>query len=203
MRALIITLAFLLPLPAQAEMLLAEFKWSQAFEVTLPAPYSVHLTRNASSGNPFTAGYFVEVNQFPHVTMLDAATFEDFDRVLAHSNSDFTATIKFWNGGSQGEHGVEPDSPGGACSTCVVYRLIGHERDEWLERATAAGWDARMFVPSKGGPALWGYKITEVERTITADFQSVRLLGIAVPEPASWLLVLLLLAVHPSRLAPQ
>jgi hypothetical protein len=204
MRALIITLAILVPLSAQAGSIpLAEFKWSQAFDVTLPAPYSVHLKRNEGSGNPFTAGYVITVDQFPHVTMLDAATVENFDRVLAHSNSDFTAIIKFWSGGSQGEHGVEPNTPGGACSSCVVYRLIGHERDEWLERATAAGWDAQMLVPPKGGPALWGYKITAIERTITADSQGLLLLGIAVPEPATWLLVLCLVLVHPSRFAPR
>jgi hypothetical protein len=40
---------------------------------------------------------------------------------------------------------------------------------------------------------LWGYIVTGIERTITAESQLVRLYGHPIPEPATWLLACLAL----------
>ena len=108
-------LAFVLlvatPAAAREPIQLAEFEWSQAFDVTLPAPYSVYLERGGSATPLFTASHQVTVDQLPHTSMLDTDRVEAFDRVLAHHPTE-GVFIRFWSGGFHGEHAVEPNKVG-------------------------------------------------------------------------------------------
>ena len=186
MRTLIALL--LLASAARAEtMLLAEFKWSQPDPVTLPTEYIVQAPSPTYPAWP-SYEWRETVTSFPHTSTAPP-------EVLPILQQGFTygPYVILWNSPQQSAYGV------GGCATCKFDRLINNP--EWAERVAADGWDVDLHVPQLGN-ALWGYDITEVERFVTADAQTIRLYGAAlpVPEPAAWLIVLCGF-VHPSTLA--
>lgn len=173
---------------ARAEMLLVEFGWTQPDPVTLPANYVV-LVSGGSGWHD--AG---PISQYPTTMQATPAIVNLWNERCARGSS---CSVDFSNGGQQ-----PFDPPGG--SSNIDYILGGNNRlwaDGWIDGAPVAGngqWIAATHVPQKGNgnQALWGYEVTRIERIVTADSQFVRIYGINVPEPATWLLILFACAIH-------
>lgn len=183
--------AFVLLVPAAhaGSIPLAEFRWSQPYQVTLPAQYMAVM--RMYDGRQTFENWQETVTAFPHTSHADQQTVDDFNRVLnLAENGEFI----FFNGGIDGPHA----SNGALCGFCQFYFLIGEGKDQWASQIAASGWQAQMFVP-RLGPHLVGYWITDIERTITSTSQTITLHGLAIPEPGCWLLVLCCCVWHVRR----
>lgn len=174
-RVLAILALLLLPLSAQAGTIpLARFEWSQPEPVSLPAEYRAVLTM-------YTPGHESElwketVTEFPYHSEASQEIVSEFNRLLY---LDDNGELQFINGGQNI----------GICGWCQLFWSIGEGADRFLAEKAAAGWDAEMFVP-RVGSHLDGYLITGIERTVTADSQTITFSGIPIPEPACLVLVL-------------
>jgi hypothetical protein len=158
---------------AQAASLLAEFKWSQPFAVTLPGDYSV-----SARGFGFQqAGWLETVTSFPHTSHAPPGVVAAFHVPMWSEIADF----QMWND----DRTVPGSVP---CATCRLHRLIGSDSEEFAALAAEQGWQVSMYVPLLGS-AFEGYQFTDIERIVTADAQTIRFYGVVLPEPASWLLV--------------
>ena len=162
-------------------ILLAEFTWSQPDPVTLPDFYTIFTRR---FGDELTGGWSETITQYgstwaPPVKV--AAI-----NVVMTLTTDRSIGITPYNGGQSPDLGY-------GCATCYVHRLIGDEREEWLQLATEKGWAASLYVPVKltHFSPLWGYEFTDIERVVTPQAQTIRLYGISIPEPTAGLLLLL------------
>jgi hypothetical protein len=51
------------------------------------------------------------------------------------------------------------------------------------------------YVP-ENGPGLYGYTLTRIDRTITAEAQTIYFYGEAIPEPATCMLMLFAASAH-------
>jgi hypothetical protein len=190
MRALIITLAILFPLTAQAgSMPIATFEWSQPNTVTLPAPYIAEL--RMYDVQPTSAGWQETITAFPHASFAPQSIVDAFNAELYQAEN---GQFRFYNGGIT----AADVSNGGQCGWCQLHWLIGDGRQQFDTEIRESGWEAEMHVP-RLGPHLIGYLVTGIERTVTADSQTITLHGIPIPEPASWLLVLLFVTLHISK----
>lgn len=170
--------AFVLLVPAAhaGSIPLATFSWSQPQPVSLPAEYIAGL--QMFSGTTLGVAWYETVSSFPHHSFADAATVEAFYNELY---TDDNGQLRFWNGGQVYNNGL--------CAWCQFYWSIGDGRDQHLAEKAAAGFTAQMLAPSLG-PHLIGYTLTGIERTVTANTQTITFHGFAIPEPGCWLLVL-------------
>jgi hypothetical protein len=161
---------------------LAEFKWSQPYEVTLPAEDKAVL-RMYHGGPIVRVGWIETVTAFPHHSVASQEIVDAFNHEIYTAEN---GELPFWNGGDGAGKTIAP------CGWCQFAWSIGEGRDRFLEEKAAAGWHAEMFVPRLRSH-LDGYLITSIERTVTADSQTLLFSGIPIPEPASWLLACLAL----------
>jgi hypothetical protein len=184
MRTLLFLL--LLPLPAHAEMLLLEIGWENPEPVTLPAEYLFDI----SSGGGNFALWIENVSSFPHTSL---ATPEMVDRFNLHLGW-FPWDHEFFPIVSLSAGNQAPELPR-ICTSCYWRRLVANLDDaamtgaEWAAFAESVGWNVDLRVPLLG-QGLRGYELSRIERSVTAEAQTIRLYGNVVPEPACWLLVI-------------
>jgi hypothetical protein len=176
--ALIIALLFSAASVHAEPMLLVEITWEQPFDVTLPAPYTVHTSISAISA---TADSRVIVERFPHTQ-----TIQEVDRLNAIlTQDDYEVFIRMWNGGDSEQYAVDPNQ---ACGVCVLSTLL---TEPMPPAYIFADWDVDWYAPSRG-LNLSGYRLTSAEQYIDAGEQMLRLYGEVVPEPATLLFVAML-----------
>jgi hypothetical protein len=159
-------------------MLLVEISWEQPFDVTLPAPYTVHTSISEISA---TADSRVIVDQFPHTQ-----TIQQLDQLNAIlTQDDYEVFIRMWNGGDSEQYAVDPNQ---GCGVCVLSELLS---EPMPPPYILAEWDVDRYAPSRG-LNLSGYRLTSAEQYIDAGEQLLRLYGEVVPEPVTLLLVAIL-----------
>jgi hypothetical protein len=187
MRSLLLLLPLLVPLSADAGTIpLASFEWSQQHEITLPAQYSA--TLRMFNGPMTTAGWQETISSWPHESLAPQSIVDGFNAAIYSADN---GAFVFYNGGNQGAQA----SNGGICGWCQLHWMIGDGADQFEQEKAESGWNVAMFVPRLGSH-LEGYLVTRIERTVTADSQTIELHGIPIPEPASWLLVLCGCVLH-------
>lgn len=192
MRKLAIFCLLAFPLPANAGMLLLELGWENPKPVTLPATYTFTI------GNPIggsqrpgdgSGAWVEEVTAFPHNSAASAELVARFNYLIAlydwspggGPNYDHHPLVGLSNGGQY------PEAPE-LCTSCYWLRLVANEDDtwrtgpEWRAFAESVGWDVTLHVPLLG-QGLRGYDLTDIERSVTAAKQTIRLYGVIVPEP--------------------
>ena len=179
--------------------LLVQFGWSQPNSVTLPATY-VAIVNSAS----WSASNSNDINAFPTTQSATSGAILNWNQQCAAGTF---CLVGFSNGGQQ---------PFSSSADQDLDRILGGPNRLWAD-----GWDgnsqpfpsgftgtfhAATYVPQKGNghQALYGYKITAVEREITSTTQTIRLYGVdaPIPEPSTLLLMLLGLGAHLSIRRP-
>jgi hypothetical protein len=170
--------------PANGEILLAEFELTQPEPITLPADYAFTVENIQLQQTVFWPAV---VNQYPFTESASSEMASRFNAITTNSphnhrelrmHNDFQPINQF---------------------NRVPFDQI------WFDDVPDDGWRAQAFVPfvlpQTNDPrdrlhvGLWGYIVTGLERTITAESQLVRIYGHPIPEPAT-LSVLLVAVVH-------
>lgn len=171
-------------------ILLAEFEFSQPEPITPPADYSFTLNNNSLVDKVLF--WPVTVDAFPLTELASPEMVATFNALVTNSPNNIRRVSLVNDGQAINEFGSMPFD------------------NIWFPDADPDdNWRAEAFVPHVPDPArdpldrlytgLWGYWIDEVERVITADSQLVRFRGHVIPEPATWLFVLLCVAWHLSK----
>lgn len=187
MRATLCATAFclLFASPAAAEMLLASFTWSNPEPVTLPASYGFYVEAYSHDHDFWSE----TVNSFPFHSFAPPELVRALDYPIANPGN---YNDMLWIRMTNGDQGPERKTD---CASCWSDRLLGIDPG-WADFVTAKGWDVDVYVPL-GDWGFLGYYLTNIERLVTAQSQTIRLYG-TVPEPASWLLLVVGL-LHVSR----
>jgi hypothetical protein len=171
---------------ARAEMLLAEITYTTP-QVVAPASF-VFGVGNSFIGVDHFHNWIETVPAFPYTSMADPATVAAFDRLLTTNTHEDGVNFGLNNG---------------------PYELLGPTFPiAYLDRAFAGayvdlGINAIRYAPPIDVPfALQGYDLTAMERSVTATAQTIRIYGFAVPEPATWMLVICGALLHVSGSLP-
>jgi hypothetical protein len=164
-RVLLVVALALVVSPAQAETLLAEFGWNSPLPVTTPARHEF-IVRQSLTTSP-SASLVTDLTAFG-TTPVDAATVAQFNNMLA--GSDDTQRVVYVSNGGQ----TPPRND-------IAFNAI------WSSLEPPPGFHYEAHVPRLGS-ALFGYQITRMEHSITAQGQTVFFYGAVIPEPASCLL---------------
>lgn len=178
-------------MPAHAQMLLAEFEFIQPGAVQLPANYHFNVTNNHLPPLPDTRPQMVNwVDTINSVPVTQTASPEMVAQMNAITTNHPSQDRRFYilNG-----------------SFSLPFFIDRPFDAIWYPDDPSDGWRAEAFVdfdPCAAsdpfchiGRGLWGYIVTGLERTITAESQLVRIYGHPIPEPASWLLASLALCL--------
>jgi hypothetical protein len=185
--AAIAFLLLLLAPAAHAEMLLLELGWENPEPVTLPAEYIFDIS---SGGGGNFALWRENVSSFPHTSLADPELVDRFNLHLGW----FPWDHEFFPIVSLSVENQAPELPR-ICTSCYWRRLVANLDDaamtgaEWAAFAESVGWNVNLQVPLLG-QGLRGYEVTRIERSVTAEAQTIRLYGNVVPEPACCLLVI-------------
>lgn len=166
----------LVPTPARAEMLLAEISFTAPEPVVAPASFRFGVG-NSIAVSPNFRVWIETVPSFPFMSMADATTLAEFDRLLPFQ----VAMDHVSFGLSNGPYEMPRPSP---------------TSQFWLERAfegayTDIGVTATRYVE----PIGVSYTLTAVERNVTPTVQTIRIFGNPdptpdIPEPTTAMLVL-------------
>jgi hypothetical protein len=184
------------------DSLLLELSWHQPDPVTLPSDYGIIV-----GGGGYGGWWTEKVDAFNHTSWADDSTVELLGFALTAAprlvNDTFLPQINMRHGGDHSAgtgHQQSPNDPvGGYFPRLVTYRdEPGHSGEEWRQRTEAAGWEVNLVVPVLSEYGMYGYTITDIQRIVTPDRQTIRFYGV-VPEPATGITVVLLF-LHVSTL---
>jgi hypothetical protein len=174
--------------------LLLELSWRNPTPVPLPAEYLL-----SSGGGGYSAIWSEMVGGFDHVSWADDQTVSNFNYALTQLPTafDLDPVVSLWindvpsndPGPNAGHVFAAPEYPD-ICTTCYFSRLVAVD-GEWPSRVASAGWDVTLHVPLLGN-ALFDYAITDIQRVVTPERQTIRFYGV-VPEPATGISALLLI----------
>jgi hypothetical protein len=178
---------------SHAEMLLAEFEFTQPGTVTLPAQYQFTVENaNLPGHDHFSVATVVWHDTIEAFPTVQAASPELVDRfnAITTNHPDNSRRVFIYN---------EPFG-------LPLFSTRPFDNIWFEDLDPGDGWRAQAFVPfvpnpdgdpeRRNGNGLWGYWVTGLERTITAESQLVRIFGHPIPEPAAWLLVLCCAVIH-------
>jgi hypothetical protein len=184
--------------------LLLELSWRQPEAVTLPGDYGIHV-----GGGGYGGWWTEQVNAFNHTSWADDATVELLGFAMTAAprivNDSFFPAINMRHGGDHSEgtgHQQSPIDPvGGYFPRLITYRdEPGHSGEEWRQRTAAAGWEVDLRVPVLSEFGMYGYTITDIQRIVTPERQTIRFYGV-VPEPTTAIMaIFLILHVSTQRL---
>jgi hypothetical protein len=199
--ALAFVLLIATPATAREPQPLLVFDWENQPQA-LPAVYAFTVAN--PGGGESAAAWFEQVTAYPHHSFASSELVERFNFATGwfpwHPVFDGLFPIVeldiLDNFIDQGGHVVQGPERPALCTSCYWDRLVANNDSssrtgpEWKAFAESVGWHVDLRVPLLG-QGLRGYGITAVERLVTADSQTITLHGIPIPEPASWLLVLI------------
>ena len=165
------------------DTLLLEITWRQPNPVTLPANYWFQAADERNGGQ------WVElVSSFDHHSWADDETVQDFNGPFAYTHT----TAAPYAPGISMRNGSQSPEPFG-CATCPFPRLVLKTDpvtgEDWTQRVAEVGWETMLHVPYLGPAGLNGYALTDIERIVTPEGQTIRLYGTFVPEPGCFLLI--------------
>lgn len=184
----------LIPTPARGEMLLAELSFTAPEPVAAPASFRFGVG-NDFADPPLVFNWFDNVASYPFMSMADAATVSEFDRLLTMSAAPDHVSIGFSNGP------YDPPRPNPFARFFIDRAFEGAYVDIGL---TATRY-AEHLLDSPF--ALQWYALTAVERSVTPTVQTIRIFGYPdppprIPEPRTAMLVLCAALLHFSRCWP-
>lgn len=184
---------------ATADELLLTLSWKQPLPITLPASYGVWIDDDTQEGGM--------LNRFTSWDQTFTATPAQLDAMNRALTQTRTGELYPWIAMHSGISDNPSDPQQQAvenyphCASCYFPRLLGMQSPfdpspvtDWAVRTPAAGWDNTLHVPLLSNFGLRGYTLTNVQQTISPTAQTVYFYGIVlngyVPEPASWLLLM-------------
>ena len=182
MRSLAVCVLFVVTTPATASSLLIELTYSNAPNPAIvPGTYSWQAARPSDQIPDTERGFNWSELVLDNTFRVDEAPPALLALINRELTTGYQVETKMFNATV-----TDPNCTGYGCALEV---LLGSNGTSWSPTPVQlGGWLSFAHVHKKG-VALEGYTIDRAERTITPLAQTIRLYGVAVPEPATPVLI--------------